>query len=56
MYHSEQQVRFFEEVFDETHEKIVAFNVILFLFRIKVIKLEGNQLAHNPVLADQFSS
>ena len=54
-FHSAHQVKFFEEIFDETHEKVIAFNVILALFRIRVIRFEGNQIVHDAALADEIS-
>ena len=52
-YYRVEQVRFFEELFDETHEKVVAYNVILALLRIGVVKFEGNTISHNAVLANE---
>ena len=48
------QVRFFEEVFGETHEKVIAFNVILGLFRIGVIRFDGHQLIHDSTMANDL--
>ena len=52
-FHAANQVRFFEEIFDETHEKIIAFNVLLALFKLNVIRFENFQLVHDTPKAEE---